>query len=230
MSRHRTATLLASVGPGESFPVTGLAEIALAGRSNVGKSSLINTLMGRRGLAPISSTPGKTRTIRFYDVDRALVLVDLPGYGYAKVSRSLRRAWKRLVESYFATSPTLVAAVQVVDIRHPGLENDQLLWGWLDLPGVDRIVVATKADKVPHGKRRRLTEDLRAGLRLDREQVFTFSAVTGEGKEDLWRWMWSRRTTAGHRGPKPARSTTPRGNSRLRQGGLTSRAKHAGAG
>jgi GTP-binding protein len=195
------------VGPGESFPATGLPEIALAGRSNVGKSSLINTIVGRRGLAPISSTPGKTTTIRFYDVDQALVLVDLPGYGYAKVSRSLRRAWKVLVERYFASSPTLVAAVHVVDIRHPGLENDKLLWTWLDLPGVDRIMVATKADKVPRGKRPPLTKALRDGFRLGGEQVFTFSAVTGEGKDDLWRWMWGKRTSLGRGRPAGTRIT-----------------------
>jgi GTP-binding protein len=181
------------VGVGEAFPRTGLPEIVLAGRSNVGKSSLVNRLVRRRALAPVSTTPGKTRAVRFYEVERCLALVDLPGYGYAKVSRSLRRAWKILVEAYFATTPFLVGAVHVVDIRHPGMRNDKLLWEWLGSRDVDRVVVATKADKVPRGRRRALTDALKHFLNLADDQVIVFSAVTGEGKDTLWRWLWERR-------------------------------------
>jgi GTP-binding protein len=165
----------------------------MAGRSNVGKSSLINCLVGSRRLAPISSAPGKTKTIRFYVVDGTLALVDLPGYGYAKVSRSLRDAWKKLVEKYFATRPALAAALHVVDIRHPGLKNDLLLWDWLAAAGVESLVVATKADKVSRGERARLSAAISDSLHLSEDGLIVFSAVTGEGKDGLWRWMLSKR-------------------------------------
>ncbi len=197
MTPRHSASLVASVGPRDSFPRIGLPEIALAGRSNVGKSSLINCLVGRRRLAPISSTPGKTRTIRFYAVNESLTLVDLPGYGYAKVARSLRQAWKRLVERYFAARPALVAALHVVDIRHPGLKNDVLLWDWLATVGVDKLVVATKADKVSRGERARLSAAIRDSLNLEKDGVVVFSAATGEGKDDLWRWMLAKRDSIG---------------------------------
>jgi GTP-binding protein len=186
-------SLVASVGPRGSFPSLGLPEIALAGRSNVGKSSLINCLVGRRRLAPISSAPGKTRTIRFYTVNESLALVDLPGYGYAKVARTLRNAWKRLVERYFAARPALVAALHVVDIRHPGLKNDALLWDWLCASGVDRLVVATKADKVSRNQRPRFSAAIRDSLGLKENEVIVFSAITGEGRDDLWRWILAKR-------------------------------------
>jgi GTP-binding protein len=196
--RH-LASLVAAVGPRGSFPSLELPEVALAGRSNVGKSSLINCLAGRRRLAPISSDPGKTKTIRFYTVDDSLTLVDLPGYGYAKVPRTLRNAWKRLVERYFAERPALVAVLQVVDIRHPGLKNDTILWDWLSAVAADRLVVATKADKVSRNQRAGLRAAVRDAFGVKENEVIVFSAVTGEGRDDLWRWILAKRDSTSFR-------------------------------
>jgi GTP-binding protein len=131
----------------EQYPDTSKKEIAIAGRSNVGKSSLINMLLNRRGLARVSGSPGKTRTINFYDVNKDFRIVDLPGYGYAKVSRSTIDNWGKMIDNYLSNRPNLVKMIQLVDVRHPPTAQDIQMYEWMRYYGLDGLVVATKADK-----------------------------------------------------------------------------------
>ncbi len=168
-------------------PPPELPEFAFAGRSNVGKSSLLNTLMNRRRLALTSATPGKTRLINFFRVNRRYLLVDLPGYGYARVAASVRRSWRPLVEGYLAGRRTLRAVALLVDIRRTPGPEEELLLQWLDRRGIPAVVVATKADKVSRRSqdtRRSLIAD---GLALSPEEVILFSAKTRQGRLELWR-------------------------------------------
>jgi len=168
----------------ESLPALGLPEIALAGRSNVGKSSLINCIANRKKLALTSSTPGKTRTINHYLFDDTWVLVDLPGYGYAKVSQAERKRWGLLIEKYLRERRELKGVVQVVDIRHEPSETDKMMNEWLRHHGISYLIVATKADKISRGKRKQQLNLIQKELGLPRPPL-CFSAVTGEGKEEL---------------------------------------------
>ncbi len=168
----------------ESLPALGLPEIALAGRSNVGKSSLINCIAGRKKLALTSSTPGKTRTINYYLFDDAWFLVDLPGYGYAKVSQQERKRWGVLIERYLKSRPQLKGVIQVVDIRHEPTETDRLMSEWLRRYAVPFFVVATKADKIARGRRKTQTAAIQRELGLSKPPL-SFSSVTGEGKDEL---------------------------------------------
>src|SRR5574341_2518312 len=147
--RVETAGFLVSAGRPEQFPGGGRPEIAFAGRSNVGKSSLINRLLGRRNLARTSGTPGRTRTINFYEVNERFLFVDLPGYGYAKVSRALKDAWWGLVEGYLSRRVQLRGVIHIVDARHAPTAQDRELQAFLGAAGVPSLVVLTKADKVP---------------------------------------------------------------------------------
>jgi len=186
--RVQSAELLQTAGRAEQFPRGGRPEVAFAGRSNVGKSSLINRLLGRRNLAHISSTPGRTRTINFYLVNEAVLFADLPGYGYAKVSRSLQEDWWALVEGYLTYRPPLRGVVHLVDARHPPTDRDQGLQEFLAAVEIPSVVVLTKADKVSRGVRA-ATQTAAArvlGLTWPIPPLF-FSAETGEGALPLWR-------------------------------------------
>jgi len=156
----------------------------MVGRSNVGKSSLINRLTGRKGLARISSTPGKTQSINFYLINENWYLVDLPGYGYARVAKKQRASWGKLIEDYLASRPTLKGLVHLVDIRHPPMESDVMMQDWVRSLGIPTQVVATKLDKIPRGKRLQHLKILNAGLRLTTPAI-PFSSVTGEGLPEL---------------------------------------------
>ena len=156
----------------------------MVGRSNVGKSSLINRLTGRKGLARISSTPGKTQSINFYLINESWYLVDLPGYGYARVAKSQRASWGKLIEGYLTERSTLRGLVHLVDIRHPPMENDVIMQDWVRSLGIPTLVVATKLDKIPRGKRLQHLKNINAGLRLTSPAI-PFSAVTGDGLTDL---------------------------------------------
>jgi GTP-binding protein len=186
--RVASAAIVESAGRADQFPRGERPEVAFAGRSNVGKSSLINRLLGRRGLARTSSTPGRTRTINFYLVNQAALFADLPGYGYAKVSRSLQEDWWALVEGYLRHRAPLRGVVHLVDARHPPTDRDQGLQDFLMAVGAPSVVVLTKADKVPRGQRRAVQAAAARLLGLARpEEGLFFSAETGEGVPELWR-------------------------------------------
>ena len=183
-----SAAIVESAGRLDQFPRGERPEVAFAGRSNVGKSSLINRLLGRRGLARTSSTPGRTRTINFYLVNEAVLFADLPGYGYAKVSRSLQEDWWVLVEGYLRHRVPLRGVVHLVDARHPPTDRDQGLQDFLVAAGTPSVVVLTKADKVPRGQRRAVQAAAVRLLGLARPEMgLFFSAETGEGAPELWR-------------------------------------------
>jgi GTP-binding protein len=166
-------------------PEATLPEIAFAGRSNVGKSSLLNRLIHRKKFARVSNTPGRTREVNFFKVNGTFVLVDLPGYGYARISKEKRAEWKPLIESYLRASPQLRGIVHLLDVRHDPTNDDRQMLDFLGELGVPTIVVLTKIDKLrPSERRRRLTE-LSESLQLDDDQMISFSAVTGEGRDDL---------------------------------------------
>ena len=186
--RVASAAIVESAGRLDQFPHGERPEVAFAGRSNVGKSSLINRLLGRRGLARTSSTPGRTRTINFYLVNEAVLFADLPGYGYAKVSRSLQEDWWALVEGYLTHRVPLRGVVHLVDARHPPTDRDQGLQDFLVAVGAPSVIVLTKADKVPRGQRRAVQAAAVRLLGLARPEMgLFFSAETGEGAPELWR-------------------------------------------
>jgi len=174
---------MASVGGWR--PEATLPEVAFAGRSNVGKSSLLNRLVHRKKLARVSNTPGRTREINFFRVNGTFVLVDLPGYGYARVSKERRAEWKPLIEGYLKTSPQLRGIVQLLDSRHDPTRDDRDMLDFLSELGVPTIVVLTKIDKLSATERKRSIAGLSASLGLDSDQVLEFSAVTGEGRNEL---------------------------------------------
>ena len=172
----------------QEFPRFPLPEIAFVGRSNVGKSSLINALLHRKRLVAVSSTPGKTRAIDFFRINGAFRFVDLPGYGYAKVPREVQSGWKRLINAYLINRETLVSVVLILDIRRELSELDQRLVDWLCSLSIPYIPVCTKADKVSHGERKQRRDALQRSLDPGADLVL-FSAKTGLGKGLLWQRM-----------------------------------------
>jgi GTP-binding protein len=185
--RIQTADFLTSAGRADQFPRAGRPEVAFAGRSNVGKSALINRLLGRRALARTSSTPGRTRTINFYTVNDRLLFVDLPGYGYAKVSRVVQEGWWALVEEYLAHRVPLRGVVHLTDARHPPTQQDRELHAFLAAVDVPCVHVLTKGDKVPRGQRAAALRTAQEVLGQASPEAVFFSAETGEGVPDLWR-------------------------------------------
>jgi len=167
------------------LPAPGMPEIAFAGRSNVGKSSLINKLLNRRGIAKTSSTPGRTQSINFILVNRACFLVDLPGYGYAKVPREVKKHWGKLIQGYLEQRTCLRLLVLIVDARRKGTEDEKLFTQWLDLHGIPWIPVLTKTDKLKNAVRASSRRHWREFLAA--RDIVEFSAVTGEGRDRLWR-------------------------------------------
>jgi len=183
--------VISAVKP-EQYPETDLPEFALAGRSNVGKSSFINKMLNRKGLARISSKPGKTQTLNFYLINEILHFVDVPGYGYAKVSKTERAAWGRMIETYFTTREQLRAVVLIVDLRHPPTADDVMMYDFLKHYEIPCIVIATKADKIPKGKWQKHLKVTRETLDLDKnDHLIVFSSETGEGKDKAWSLLQS---------------------------------------
>jgi len=181
--------VISAVKP-EQYPETELPEFALAGRSNVGKSSFINKMLNRKGLARISSKPGKTQTLNFYLINEILHFVDVPGYGYAKVSKTERAAWGKMIETYFTRREQLRAVVLIVDLRHPPTSDDVMMYDFLKHYEIPCIIIATKADKIPRGKWKKHLKVTRETLELDKnDHLVLFSSESGEGKEEAWQIM-----------------------------------------
>ena len=170
------------------FVGDGLPQIAFVGRSNVGKSSLLNRLLGRRSLARTSSTPGRTRAVNYFLINSDLYFVDLPGYGYAKVSQQTRRDWARLMERYFDTAPDRLLIVQLVDAKVGATPLDREASDWFDAEGAETVVVATKIDKVPRSRQAKQLRAIAEALELpEAEAPIAFSSVRGTGVADLWK-------------------------------------------
>lgn len=186
MKVHQAEIVISAVAPAQ-YPDTNLPEIALAGRSNVGKSSFFNTLIDRKNLARTSSKPGKTQTLNFYLIEQALHFVDVPGYGYAKVSKTERAKWGKMIETYLAERQQLRAVVSLVDLRHAPSQEDIQMYDFLKYYEIPVIVVATKADKIPRSKWNKHESMVKKALSFDANDTFIlFSAVTKQGKEEAW--------------------------------------------
>ena len=162
-------------------------EVAFAGKSNVGKSSLINALMNRKSLARTSSQPGKTQTINFYNINDAMYLVDLPGYGYAKVSESEKEKWGKMIERYLQTSKKLKAVFLLIDIRHDPSANDRQMYEWMVYQGYVPIIIATKLDKIKRSQLQKNVKAIREGLNVQPGTIIIpFSAETKQGRDEIW--------------------------------------------
>ncbi|ANU16917.1 YihA family ribosome biogenesis GTP-binding protein [Planococcus maritimus] len=186
MKVHNVELVISAVRPAQ-YPETELPEFALAGRSNVGKSSFINKLIGRKSMARISSKPGKTQTLNFYKIEEDLFFVDVPGYGYAKVSKSEREAWGKMIETYITSREQLRAVIQIVDLRHPPSKDDQMMYDFMKHYDIPCIIIATKADKIPKGKWDKHKKIVREGLDMEKgDPLIVFSSETGLGQEAAW--------------------------------------------
>lgn len=171
-----------------TLPENTKPEVAFAGKSNVGKSSLINGLLNRKSLARTSSQPGKTQTINFYNVNDELYLVDLPGYGYAKVSEETKAKWGRMIENYLHGSKQLRAVFLLIDIRHEPSANDRDMYNWIVYQGYEPIIIATKLDKIKRSQVQKQIRILKEGLKLlPGTVVIPFSAETKQGREEIWK-------------------------------------------
>ncbi|GMG96693.1 putative GTP-binding protein EngB [Tepidimicrobium xylanilyticum] len=171
----------------KQYPDDGLPEIALVGRSNVGKSSFINSLLNRKNLAKTSSKPGKTRTINFYNIDGRLRLVDLPGYGFAQVSKKEKERWGYIIEEYLNTRRNLVEVIQLVDIRHEPTEQDLMMYNWIRTFGFAGIVIATKADKISKGKYQKNIKIIKDKLQIeDLNLILPYSSSNYINRDKIW--------------------------------------------
>ena len=185
MEVHEVHLVRTTADP-DDRPSLPLPEIAFVGRSNVGKSSLLNALCRNRHLARVSRTPGKTQTINYFDVGGSCYFVDLPGYGYAAVPEGVRRAWGPMIEGYLEKSPRLAGVVSLIDGRHDPTALDRRMVAWLAERGIPTLVVLTKADRVPRGRRRARLDETAETLGLDPEQVVWFSSRSGEGRDAVF--------------------------------------------
>lgn len=167
------------------YPTSGLPEIAFAGRSNVGKSSLINRMLNRKKLARVSASPGKTATINFYNIDEKLFFVDLPGYGFAKVPKQEKEKWGRMIEEYLNTGKNIVQVVLLVDMRHKPTSDDVTMFNWILQSGFEPFVIATKKDKVKPSQREGVLQLIRETLGT--KNVIPFSSEKGDGADEVWK-------------------------------------------
>lgn len=183
----RNVSLDIVMGVTSSMPQTTLPEVAFAGKSNVGKSSLINALMNRNSLARTSSQPGKTQTINFYNINDVMHLVDLPGYGYANASEEVKAKWGRMIERYLQKSQQLKQVFLLIDIRHAPSANDKLMYDWIVHNGYRPVIIATKLDKLKRSQVAKSVKIVREGLNLEKEDILIpFSAQTKQGLEQIW--------------------------------------------
>lgn len=177
----------------KQYPNTLFPEIAFVGRSNVGKSSLTNVLINRKGYARTSSQPGKTQTLNFYNIEDKLFFVDVPGYGYAKTSKANREKWGKMIEKYLTEREQLRGVITLVDGRHAPTNDDVSMHEWLKYYGIEILTVATKMDKIAKGKWNKQESLIRKTLNLDaNEKLISFSALTKQGKTEIWQWIEGR--------------------------------------
>ena len=171
----------------EQYPYGNIPEVAFVGRSNVGKSSMINALLNRKDLAKVGAVPGKTRVINFFNVDNKLYFVDLPGYGYANVSKKEQQNWKIMIETYLHTRKQLELIIMIVDVRHLPTENDKIMHLWLRESNIPYIIAATKTDKISKSQVNRNINDIKKALEINNEiPVIPVSSKTKQGKDELW--------------------------------------------
>lgn len=183
----RSINLETVCGVTSTLPENNKPEVAFAGKSNVGKSSLINALMNRKSYARISATPGKTQTINFYNINDELYLVDLPGYGYARVSEQEKERWGKMIERYLHSSKQLKAVFLLIDIRHAPSANDKMMYHWVVEQGYQPVIIATKLDKIKRSQVQKHIKMLREGLSLvPGTKVIPFSASTKQGRDEIW--------------------------------------------
>lgn len=180
------ADFIKSAAKPKDYPPPGLPEVAFVGRSNVGKSSLINVLAGRKGLVRTSSTPGRTQLINFFDINSILTLVDLPGYGYAKAPPELRKQWGPMIEAYLSSRESLKAVVLILDIRRIPSEGDLQMLRWLELYNIPPIFVLTKCDKLSKNEQAKQRSLIAAAIKRDKGMLLSFSALSKEGRDGIW--------------------------------------------
>ncbi len=174
------------IGPTSKLPDNSLPEVAFAGKSNVGKSSLINTLMNRKSLARTSSEPGKTQTINFYNINGEMYFVDLPGYGYAKVSEAEKKRWGKMIEDYLNTSEMLRVVFLLIDIRHKPSANDKQMYEWIEYVGFEPVIIATKSDKIKRSQLEKNIKMIRDELGASEETIIVpFSALNKSGRDTI---------------------------------------------
>lgn len=190
MDVHNVSLTISAVAP-KQYPTNDFPEIALVGRSNVGKSSLTNTLINRKSFARTSSQPGKTQTLNFYNVEDKVYFVDVPGYGYAKVSKTEREKWGFMIEEYLSNREQLRGVVSLVDARHEPSEDDINMYNWLLYYDIPVLVVATKADKIARGKWNKAESIIKKALKFDdtKSDFLMFSSLTKSGKDEVWQWI-----------------------------------------
>ncbi|MDR0899815.1 MAG: ribosome biogenesis GTP-binding protein YihA/YsxC [Lactobacillaceae bacterium] len=185
------ADLITSAVKESQYPEASIPEIAFVGRSNVGKSSLINKLLNRKSLARTSGQPGKTQTLNFYNIEGKLVFVDVPGYGYAKVSKTQREQFGQMIEEYLSTRDVLKGVVSLMDSRHQPTEDDVLMYQWLNYYKIPILVVGTKVDKIPKSQINKVESQIKKTIQFDRanSDLILFSSQTGVGFDELWQWI-----------------------------------------
>ena len=178
--------LISAVKP-EQYPETGLSEVGLSGRSNVGKSTFINSMIGRKNMARTSQQPGKTQTLNFYNIDNQLVFVDVPGYGYAKVSKKQREAFGKMIEKYISGREELKLVIQLIDLRHNPTEDDILMYNYLKYYEIPTFVVATKEDKIAKGKVQKHLANVQQRLEMEPEdEIISYSSVKNNNQQQIW--------------------------------------------
>ena len=186
----KSAELETVCGITSKLPDNDFPEIAFAGKSNVGKSSLINGLLNRKSLARTSAQPGKTQTINFYNVNKNLYFVDLPGYGYAKVSATEREKWGKMIERYLHSSEQLVLVFLLIDIRHEPSANDKMMYDWICHNGFTPVIIATKSDKIKRSQLQKNLKIIRTKLEMDKDgMIFPYSALSKQGRDEILEYI-----------------------------------------
>ena len=179
--------LISAVKP-EQYPELHLPEVALSGRSNVGKSTFINSMIGRKNMARTSQQPGKTQTLNFFNIDEQLIFVDVPGYGYAKVSKKQREAFGKMIETYITEREALKLVIQLVDLRHPPTEDDVLMYEFLKYYEIPTLIIATKEDKIPKGKVQKHIKVIKEKLDLETgDQIISYSSLQKTKQDIIWK-------------------------------------------